>query len=266
MNLPVYNNLYKRYDMNYSRIGWFILNAVLPVIRGDYDKSNSLKSDMLSLEEKILLKSLKLEKDNEDDKIDLDTDSCCIYGSKFRFIFIRNGLILNSNTGCKCIRFTRLDDSNNINSFVTTIADKRFANDEVELFRLCKNIIDLYITQDNNFNKYYNVSGKNIQLDYINSSLATVEYCRAIFVVLDEIFNLKYGDFDRFIKGHISYYIITEKIWLTEDILREIYDWAISDHENNTTRDLLVEKLFENNFSDKDLDEDNDDSFIDDEE
>jgi hypothetical protein len=254
--------------MNYSRIGWFILNAVLPVIRGDYDKSNSLKSDMLSLEEKILLKSLKLEKDHEDDKIDLSTDSCCIYGSEFRFIFVRNARITNSNAGCMCLGFTRFENeeylktNNNINNFITIVADKRFANDEVELFRLCKDIIEIYIMKDNNFDNCYNILDKNIQLNYINSTLATVEYCRTIFVVLDEIFNLKYGDFDRFVKDRVSQYNITENVLLTEDILREIYDWSISDKDNNTTRDLLVEKLFEYNFNT----EDNDDSFIDDEE
>jgi hypothetical protein len=167
-----------------------------------------------------------------------------------------------------CLGFTRFENeeylktNNNINNFITIVADKRFANDEVELFRLCKDIIEIYIMKDNNFDNCYNILDKNIQLNYINSTLATVEYCRTIFVVLDEIFNLKYGDFDRFVKDRVSQYNITENVLLTEDILREIYDWSISDKDNNTTRDLLVEKLFEYNFNT----EDNDDSFIDDEE
>ena len=247
--IPNYDDLYK--SISADNVSRTLLNVLFMTSDEDEYKPcsfDTIKESMLTLEERLFIKSLNLDIINKD--YDMSTNTYC--NKNMRIFYLPDNYIKTQDgridpTGIRHYVFKKHGVSGD-NTFYTVVFDKRFKGDDKKAFKLCRYIIDLYLLSYNNNDPNYSFSTLYFD-DIITGSIVQFEYCAAVFKALDKALNLKFNDYNVFVKDEWYNYKI-DGVELNEELLSKIYTWAITTDNDNAELDRknIIEDIFDYNM------------------
>ena len=249
--IPIYDDLYK--SISSVNVAKTLINVVKMTQDNDDDRYDGtfdhIKPSMITLEESLFIKSLNLDITED---YDLVSNTYC--NRNIRVFYFPDRDITNQDgsidsTGIKHFIFRKNSSvTSDNNTFYTVVFDRRFKGDNKLAFKLCRYIIDLYLLCYNDNDP--NFSFSTIYFDnVVSGSIAQFEYCAAVFKALDKTFNLKFNDFDVYIKDNYYNYKLSG-IEIDTNLLNKIYTWAITlDNANeDLDREHIIEQIFDYNM------------------